>query len=92
MRATFARIADEGDWDDGVMTHEPPPEDVLKGERVAISAVPGPEYAAAMQATWMCGAIAVPIARGHTKAEMAHVLRDSGAALFAHVPEHLTDE
>ena len=92
MRATFARIADEGDGDDGVMTHEPPPEDVLKGERVAISAVPGPEYAAAMQATWMCGAIAVPIARGHTKAEMAHVLRDSGAALFAHVPEHLTDE
>ena len=63
---------------------------VLRGERVAISATPGPEFIAAVHAAWMCGAIAVPIARGHTRDEVEHVLNDSGAVAFAVVPDRPT--
>ena len=62
----------------------------LRGERVAISATPGPEFIAAVHAAWMCGAIAVPIARGHTRDEVEHVLNDSGAVAFAVVPDRPT--
>ena len=34
---------------------------ILRGTRVAVSAVPGPEFVAAMHAAWLCGAIAVPL-------------------------------
>ena len=37
---------------------------VFRGERVAISATPGPEFIAAVHAAWMCGAIAVPSRAG----------------------------
>ena len=90
MRATFATMRDdgrEGAAGDEVIAHEPPPADALRGARVAISAIPGPEFDVAMKATWMCGAIAVPIARNHTKAETTHVLTDSGASVFGHIPE-----
>jgi acyl-CoA synthetase (AMP-forming)/AMP-acid ligase II len=58
-------------------------DDVLRGERVGISATPGPEYVAAMHATWMCGAIAVPIATSHTRDEVEYVLRDAGVKVMA---------
>lgn len=61
--------------------------DVLRGARVAVSAVPGAEFVAAVHAAWMCGAIAVPIARGHSLDETAYVLKDAGVAVFALVPE-----
>ena len=95
MRATFATMRDdgrEGAAGDEVMAHEPPPADALRGARVAISAIPGPEFDVAMKATWMCGAIAVPIARNHTKAETTHVLTDSGASVFVHIPERSDDD
>ena len=95
MRATFATMRDDGlesAAGDEVMAHEPPTADALRGARVAISAIPGPEFDVAMKATWMCGAIAVPIARNHTKAETTHVLRDSGASVFVHIPEQRDDD
>ena len=61
--------------------------DVLRGARVAVSAVPGAEFVAAVHAAWLCGAIAVPIARGHSLDETAYVLKDAGVAVFALVPE-----
>ena len=61
--------------------------DVLRGARVAVSAVPGAEFVAAVHAAWMCGAIAVPIARSHSLDETAYVLKDAGVAVFALVPE-----
>ena len=61
--------------------------DVLRGARVAISATPGPEYVSAMHATWMCGAIAVPIARTHTRDEVEYVLRDAGVKVMAMIAE-----
>jgi len=60
--------------------------DVLRGARVAVSAVPGAEFVAAVHAAWLCGAIAVPIARGHSLDETAYVLKDAGVAVFALVP------
>jgi len=61
--------------------------DVLRGARVAVSAVPGAEFVAAVHAAWLCGAIAVPIARGASKDETAYVLRDADVAVFALVAE-----
>jgi malonyl-CoA/methylmalonyl-CoA synthetase len=95
MRATFATMRDDGRESaagDEVIAHETPPADALRGARVAISAIPGPEFDVAMKATWMCGAIAVPIARKHTKAETTHVLQDSGASVFVHIPEQGDDD
>ena len=60
--------------------------DVLRGARVAVSAAPGAEFVAAVHAAWLCGAIAVPIARGHSRDETAYVLRDADVAVFALVP------
>ena len=60
--------------------------DVLRGARVAVSATPGPEFVAAVHAAWLCGAIVVPIARGHSRDETAYALRDADAAVFALVP------
>ena len=75
---------------DDVPSHGDVDANVLRGERVAISATPGPEFIAAVHAAWMCGAIAVPIARGHTRDEVEHVLNDSGAVAFAVVPDRPT--
>ena len=98
LRATVAaaNAADASPSAAAPSPHDPAREDVslgdddanvLRGERVAISATPGPEFIAAVHAAWMCGAIAVPIARGHTRDEVEHVLNDSGAVAFAVVPD-----
>ena len=71
----------------GVETSANVDADVLRGARVAVSAVPGAEFVAAVHAAWLCGAIAVPIARGHSKDETAYVLRDADVAVFALVAE-----
>jgi malonyl-CoA/methylmalonyl-CoA synthetase len=71
-------VRDDDDEDD---------EGALLGARVAISSVPGPEFIAAMHAIWLCGGIAVPIARGASKDETAYVLRDADVAAFALVKE-----
>ena len=55
----------------GVETSADVDADVLRGARVAVSAVPGAEFIAAVHAAWLCGAIAVPIARGHSKDDAA---------------------
>lgn len=59
----------------------------LRGERVAVSAVPSPEYVSAIHAAWMCGAIVVPIARSHTREEVEYVLRDAGAAVLVTIAD-----
>lgn len=63
---------------------------ILRGARVAVSAVPGPEFVAAMHATWLCGAIAVPMACGASVGETAYVLRDARVSAWALVLD-LTD-
>jgi len=59
---------------------------ILRGARVGIVARPGPGYVSAMHATWMNGAIAVPLATSHAAEETTHVLRDAGVRVVAHAP------
>ena len=58
-----------------------------RGERVAISATPGPSYVVAMHAAWMCGAIAVPIATSHTPEEVEYVLSDARVRVMAMITD-----
>jgi malonyl-CoA/methylmalonyl-CoA synthetase len=48
---------------------------------VAILAVPGAPFVAALVGAWRAGGVAVPLALPHPPAEHAHVLDDSGATL-----------
>ncbi|MRR13469.1 long-chain fatty acid--CoA ligase, partial [bacterium] len=52
----------------------------LEEERVAILAVPGAWFVAALLGTWRAGGVAVPLALSHPPAEHAHVLDDAGVA------------
>lgn len=61
--------------------------DILRGARVAMSATPGPEYVSAMHAAWMCGAIAVPVARAHSRDELEYVLHDAGVTVMAMIAD-----
>jgi len=56
--------------------------DELKGARVGLMVGPGPEYAAATFAIWLCGGVSVPLALGNPAAELKYSLEDSGAALM----------
>ncbi len=53
----------------------------LGGERVALLAPPGFDFAAALLGIWRAGGVAVPLAAMHPPGEHAYVLDDAGAAL-----------
>lgn len=54
--------------------------DGLGGERVALLAPPGRDFATALLGIWRAGGVAVPLAAMHPPAEHATTLDDSGAA------------
>ena len=54
--------------------------DDLEERRIALMAVPGRRYAAALYGIWMAGGVAVPLCIGHPTPELQFVLRNSGAA------------
>lgn len=49
----------------------------LNGLRVGIMAKPCAEFVASVWATWLNGAVAVPLALSYPEAELAHVLTDA---------------
>lgn len=49
----------------------------LRGQRVGIMAKPCAEFVAGIWATWLNGAVAVPLALSYPEAELMHVLVDS---------------
>ncbi len=53
----------------------------LAGQRVALLAPAGFEYAAALLGIWRAGGVAVPLSPSHPPAELAYALTDSGAAV-----------
>ena len=52
--------------------------DDLQEERIAVLVSPGPYWVAAMQAVWLSGGIAVPLALMYPEAELRYVLQDTG--------------
>ena len=82
MGVDIAKDAENQNFDDGDVVAN-----ILVGACVAISAVPGPEFVAAMHAAWLCGAIAVPIPRNATKDETQYVLQDAEVSIFALINE-----
>lgn len=53
-----------------------------KGERIALLAPAGLPYVAGMIGGWMSGGMMVPLCIDHPKAELEHVLNDSGAKII----------
>lgn len=53
----------------------------LEQARVAFLVPPGCAYAAVQHGIWRAGGVAVPLALSHPPAELAFVLRDSGASI-----------
>ncbi len=49
----------------------------LRGQRVGIMAKPCAEFVAGIWATWLNGAVAVPLALSYPEAELMHVFVDS---------------
>lgn len=61
----------------------------LDGARVGIIAKPCAEFVAGMWATWMCGAVAVPLALSYPEAELLHVMNDAGVSVVLGTEEYL---
>lgn len=58
----------------------------LEGARVGIIAKPSAEFVAGMWATWISGAVAVPLALSYPQAELLHVINDAVCVgLFIHI-------
>ncbi|HTL82341.1 MAG TPA: acyl-CoA synthetase [Bacteroidia bacterium] len=56
------------------------PPQKLSGKQIAILVLPGMDYVACMLASWMRGAMAVPLCVDHPTAELEYVLQDSEAS------------
>jgi malonyl-CoA/methylmalonyl-CoA synthetase len=65
-----------------------------KGERICLLAPPGLPYVAGMLGGMMSGAMMVPLCVDHPKAELEHVITDSGAKIILCHPDllHLVEE
>lgn len=63
--------------------------DNLDGARVGIIAKPSAEFVAGMLATWICGAVAVPLALSYPEAELLHVMNDAGVSVVLGTEEYL---
>ena len=61
------------------------------GDRVAIVMRNRPEYLEALYAVWHAGLVAVPVNARLHRAEIAHVLQDSGTAVVVTDDEHAHD-
>jgi malonyl-CoA/methylmalonyl-CoA synthetase len=59
----------------------------LAEARVAFFVRPGAAYAAVQRGVWQAGGVAVPLALSHPPAELAYVLRDSGASIVLADPD-----
>lgn len=55
---------------------------VLYGERIAILCENDLSYVVAKWATWLCGAIAVPLCKAHPTSELEYFVQDSGSCLI----------
>jgi malonyl-CoA/methylmalonyl-CoA synthetase len=66
----------------------------FKGEQICLLAPPGLSYVAGMLGGMMSGAMMVPMCVDHPKAELEHVISDSGAKIILVHPDllHLLDE
>jgi acyl-CoA ligase (AMP-forming) (exosortase A-associated) len=62
---------------------------VAPGDRVAIYLDHVPEACVALYAAWSAGALAVPINQALKSAQVAHILRDSGARVLVSAPHKL---
>ncbi|CAM6018214.1 unnamed protein product [Sphagnum balticum] len=60
----------------------------LAASRVGIMAKPCAEFVAGIWATWLNGAVAVPLALSYPEAELMHVLVDSDISLVISTEEH----
>lgn len=49
----------------------------MKGARVGIIAKPSAEFVAGLWATWLSGAVAVPLALNYPETELLHILIDA---------------
>jgi malonyl-CoA/methylmalonyl-CoA synthetase len=50
----------------------------VDGPRIGVYAEPGSDYVAATWASWLAGAIAVPLAVSHPPHELQYVMQDAG--------------
>ncbi|GLJ15301.1 hypothetical protein SUGI_0250880 [Cryptomeria japonica] len=53
----------------------------LEGARIGIIAKPSAEFVAGMWATWISGAVTVPLALSYPQAELLHVINDAGVSI-----------
>ncbi|KAH9314902.1 hypothetical protein KI387_023529 [Taxus chinensis] len=60
----------------------------LNGARIGIIAKPSAEFVAGMWATWISGAVAVPLALSYPQAELLHVMNDAGVSVVMGTEEY----
>ncbi|KAH9304266.1 hypothetical protein KI387_008670, partial [Taxus chinensis] len=60
----------------------------LKGARIGIMAKPSAEFVAGMWATWISGAVVVPLALSHPETEILYVVNDAKISVIAGTEEY----
>jgi acyl-CoA synthetase (AMP-forming)/AMP-acid ligase II len=56
----------------------------LNGARIGIMSKPSAEFVAGIWATWISGAVAVPLALSHPKTEILYVMNDAVCIPVSH--------
>ncbi|KAH9304261.1 hypothetical protein KI387_008665, partial [Taxus chinensis] len=60
----------------------------LKGARIGIMAKPSAEFVAGIWATWISGAVVVPLAPSHPEAEILYVMNDAKVSVIMGTEEY----